>query len=531
VLSIQSNGGANAEIPPWADDAQVDRAYASGRFFAFDDYRETIEADAEFVVVGSGPGGGIVSSQLALLGRDVIVVEAGPRLTKKDFGQDGLATSGRFFWDGAARSTRGNTYLPTLHARAVGGGSLLNSGICMRALPEMLDIWAETQGLDNVSADQLAPHYQAVEDFLYVRPQALETMGHRSHLLKKGCDALGYTAEPLPRIMSRCKGSGECFTGCRYGGKSSLDRTGMPTVLNHGGRLYSSVQIEKVLIKNGRAVGVEGHVVHPRTYAKGQTVRIHAKCVILASGPMATPIIAAKSGIKNPRIGMNLRMHPSVFTLGVFPHKVESWRGSTQGYHVTQFLNKGVKLEDVWASPGIFAVRFPAQGPEMRRYMALYPNIAVWGGWVSGEDSSGRVKPLPGGAVDYQYDVGPADVRRLQECTALLTEIYLAAGADEVLARVGGLPPVLKTKADVLRLRQAQFQVTDFTLTSNHVFGTMCIGGKPDNSATDPNCAVRGVTDLYVSDTSLLPLSPGANPMLSAMALAHRLAQQLARQY
>jgi choline dehydrogenase-like flavoprotein len=71
----------------------------------------------------------------------------------------------------------------------------------------------------------------------------------------------------------------------------------------------------------------------------------------------------------------------------------------------------------------------------------------------------------------------------------------------------------------------------DFPTGSNHVFGTTAMGGDPHQHVTDSVGAVYGLDDVYVCDTGLFPSSPMANPMLTAMALADRQAEVLAKRY
>ena len=119
-----------------------------------------------------------------------------------------------------------------------------------------------------------------------------------------------------------------------------------------------------------------------------------------AAGVMATPLIAKRSGLTQAPIGANLRFHPSCYILGVFDDAVVPWTGATQGAHCTEFLDRGINLEAVWAHPAVFATRLPHVGKQFGRYLKRYDKMAVWDGWVSGEDSLGSVATLPGGRAD-----------------------------------------------------------------------------------------------------------------------------------
>jgi len=79
-----------------------------------------------------------------------------------------------------------------------------------------------------------------------------------------------------------------------------------------------------------------------------------------------------------------------------------------------------------------------------------------------------------------------------------------------------------------VELRKGDWDAGQLTTGSNHVMGTMPMGVDPaKGAATDHLGKVYGTEGLYVCDTSLYPCSPGVNPQLTAMALAHRLGQAL----
>ena len=61
-----------------------------------------------------------------------------------------------------------------------------------------------------------------------------------------------------------------------------------------------------------------------------------------------------------------------------------------------------------------------------------------------------------------------------------------------------------------------------------HMIGTTRMGNDPDNSVTDAWGRVRGIENLYVAGSSLFPAAGAANPTLTIVALALRLADHLA---
>ena len=175
------------------------------------------------------------------------------------------------------------------------------------------------------------------------------------------------------------------------------------------------------------------------------------------------------------------------------------------------------------------AFRFPGVGNDLQDLLGRYKYMAPWDVWVSGEDSVGRVRALPGGRPDLTYDIHQADVRRAQEGMAKLVEMFAAVGSTGILTGVHGIPPVLTDRRGADLLRQMTLGPGSIPLASNHVFGSMAMGGDPSKHACDPDGAVYDTDNLYVADTSLMPNTPGVNPMLTAMALADRVGATVAQ--
>ena len=306
------------------------------------------------------------------------------------------------------------------------------------------------------------------------------------------------------------------------------DMRGIPEVVEAGGRVFTSVAIDRLIIRDGKVCGAEGRVSHPESRERSHKVVLHADVVVVAAGAINTPVLLRNSGLTRPIVGGNLRFHPSGFHMGLFDEPVEPWIGATQGMHCLQFLDEGIKLESLWASPSILAIRFPGSGRTLKRHMASYDHMATWATWISGEASSGTVRTM-GGRPRIAYNLAEGDIRRLQEANAKLAEMFFAAGAKGVITGLNGIPTVLEDPSEVELIRQATFTAQDFPTGSNHVFGTARMGTDPETSVCDSHGAVHGVDNLYVADGSLFPASPGVNPMLTIMALARKIGMGIAQ--
>ena len=62
-----------------------------------------------------------------------------------------------------------------------------------------------------------------------------------------------------------------------------------------------------------------------------------------------------------------------------------------------------------------------------------------------------------------------------------------------------------------------------------HLVGGCRMGDSPETSVVDAGHRVWGIENLFVCDGSVMPTQGAANPALTIMALASRLAERLAR--
>jgi len=503
----------------------------AGEVRVFAQYDRDFTEQADVVVVGSGPCGAVVCHELARLGRRVVLLEEGPPFVPADFDLDGSLSMARTMREGGLRRTRG-TLISTMQPIALGGGSLVNSAICVRPPSFVFDRWAEGFELERTGCAELAPHFDAVGDFLGVSETPDEVAGQRNLLFKQGCDALGYSSQAMPRNVRGCRGSGECFTGCRSRAKQSVDISYIPAAIGCGARVLTSVQAQRVLWQGTRVRGVEGQVAEPFTGRLSHRFRVNAKVVVLAAGCMATPILLQKSGNlanRSRQVGRNLQFHPGVAAAGFFPEPIDPQFGATQGYQSLQFLREGFKLETLWAPASVIAVRMPGFGHELKERFAQLPRMAPWDAVVSAHRSVGTVKARFRG-VDpiLSWHLHPEDMKILTRALWVLAELFFAAGALKVMTGVRGVPDFVHDLREAEPLRSPAIRSTDLVLGGNHAFCTTRMHGDPKRGVVDEDGRCHDLDNLYVADTGIFPDCPSVNPMFTGMALAHRQAVRIA---
>jgi choline dehydrogenase-like flavoprotein len=493
---------------------------------AFADYGGDVRERCEVLVVGSGPGGAVVAKELAERGHDVVLVEEGPAMGRREFTQEAGTAMQRLLREGGSRASRGNVVMPTMQASILGGGSVINSAICARPPTWIFDKWGDRTGTSLTRAD-LDPHFERVETFLGVAPTPREVQGERNERFRRGCEALGMSVEPIWRNVQGCKGSGECFTGCPNGAKKSTDVSYVPAALRAGARVLTSVRVERVLADGRRVSGIRGRVVEPFTNREAGRVHIDADLVVLAAGCMATPVILQKSELcrENRWVGKDLRFHPGLAIMAMYDEPIDPWKGATQGYHSLELLEEGLKFEVLWSPPAVLATRMPGVGHDYQDHLLRYDHLAPFDVICAADRSSGQVTARPGSMhPDIQYHFDQADVDLMQKGLGILSDICWASGAQAVLPGLHGIPEVLTCREDAEIIRTRRLQASDTIAAANHAFCTTRMSPSAGLGVVDERGRCHDMDNLYVADTGIFAASSGVNPMLLCMALADRIA-------
>lgn len=482
---------------------------------------DDLELECEVVVIGTGAGGAAVAYELARRGRAVLMVEAGDYHKRTEFnGRPTLAYSKMYVGRGATVAL-GNVAAPVWAGRTVGGTTTVNSGTCYRAPERTLNRWGERYGLSMLSRERLDPYYDQVERMLQVTPADPKHLGGSARVIARGAEALGLSHAPLRRNAPDCDGQGVCCFGCPTGAKRSTDVSYVPAALSHGAHLVTAANVDRVVIRHGRACGIEARL------RSGRSLRVKADSVVVAGGALLTPLLLRRSGVlrRSRYLGKNLSIHPATKVLALFDEVIDMSRGIPQGYSIHSLHDDGILCEGASVPMDVAAIGVPWVGAEFMHLMANYTHLASFGLMVQ-DTSRGEVFAGPRGVPIIRYDLNRFDLERMQRGIALIADVFLKAGATRVLPFVHR-DAVLSTTADVERLRRRRLAPGDFEVSAFHPLGTCRMGTDPETSCVGPDHEVHDTEALYVVDGSAVPSSLGVNPQLTIMALALRAAETI----
>jgi choline dehydrogenase-like flavoprotein len=495
-----------------------------------------VTLDADVVVVGSGAGGGVIAGELARAGRAVVVLEAGAGYREDTYPRDERRAFHELYWRGGAQPAK-DGLVSILAGATLGGGTAINWSNCFPTPPFVRARWAREHGLDDVDTPAFDAHLAAVSARCQVTSALSEDHGANA-ILRRGGEALGLAMRRTlrnavpeghdPRV------DGHTGYGDRSGSKRPTSRTYLVDAAAAGARIVTRCRASRVLVEGGRAAGVRARWLGG---ARPVELEVRARDVVIACGALETPALLLRSGIGGPAVGRHLHVHPAAPIVGRYDERVDSWIGAPHTTQVTEFLDRtggyGFVIEGSHFSPGLSAavIQSPRDGREHKEVMATVGRGAAFLARLL-DRGEGRVTIDAAGEAVITYPLDDAlDRQHLRDGIEQLARIHRAAGALDVLdpARGGArwrrgepLEPFVRAAQGVPLEpgRRACF--------SAHQMGSARLGRDVATSVADPNGELHTTPGVWIGDTSAFPSATGANPMLTALALARRTAERIA---
>jgi choline dehydrogenase-like flavoprotein len=526
-------------------------------------------------IIGAGASGAAAAKVLTERGLRVVALERGPWRTKETFGGDELANVNRYnLWPdpllnprtvrtSAHEEPRVELFCPV--PQMVGGGTVHWQGWLPRFTendfrPRTVigDLPGATLADWPISYADLEPYYDKVEWAFGVSgaaganrfesprgrgyPCPPMPMSRYAQKFHQGCTALGYNSFPTPQAaLSR-----------PYNGRP-------PTVVSafaqqHGDPTGTRSSALNVFVPDAVATG--RYDLRPDSYVREITVdeRGRAKSAVYADGDgelteqEADVFILACGAVESARllllsrsarfpnglangsdlVGRNVTWHEYSAAVGLFDHPVYAWagggyvsassfqfyehddsRGFASGGHVA-CAGVGIPLPINWGLPDR-----PLWGAEAKRIDREYFNHSMAVAMVVHD------MPRHDNRVDLDEKVTDAWGLPVARITLTPHPNDLAMGRW-----------LIDRNAEILEAAGAHkvYRVYIDRITGNcsHQHGTTRMGNDPDTSVLDRNCRAHEVDNMFVVDGGPFPTATGANPTLTIMANAWRVADHIA---
>jgi choline dehydrogenase len=518
----------------------------------------------DYIIVGSGAGGSTLAYRLAQAGLGtVLVIEHGPDdrnpMHRVPKGFTFTLKGDRYAYHYPTEAISGTDAHETwTRGKVVGGSTTVNTMIYSRGSQLDFEALAAHARADHWGWERVLAAYRAMED------HALGASAMRGAGGRLGVSAQGAGGELVDRAFAAAGEIGwrrvlDINDGDdeRIGFTPSTIRSGRrtnaasaflhPAVRDGGVRLVTRTRVSKILIRGGRAIGVEA--LHG-----GAAVEFRARReVIVAGGTIESPLLLERSGIGRPgvleRLGVSVIVESPHVGERVIEHRVVTVQVRlNRRLGLTERLNRpveqGVEMlgylitrRGLMASSGFDLAFHHKSDPSLARpdlvggmsqtaidpagdgyKLADHPGMLLWT-YQKRPETTGSVhasgtEPAAPPVISPRYFETPTDaaaagriVGRIREYTAASPLAEVIDGEDFPTSAVSDDPESA--------LEYARRSGT----ASAHAVGS-CALGPEDDDVVDAQLRVRGVEGLRVVDASVLPFHVSGNTAAPVMAVA-----------
>jgi choline dehydrogenase-like flavoprotein len=500
--------------------------------------------EVDLVIVGAGAGGGTLAQRLARRGWKIVVLDAGPFWDPDEDWVSDEAGSHDLYWT-EERIIGGNDPVElgkNNSGRGVGGSMIHYAGYCPRFHPS--DFEVKTR--DGVGADwpiaygDLKREYERLELELPVSgdrwpwgdphryPHTAHPIEGGAELAREGARKLGIEMRVGPVGITNgafgnrphCIYRGFCLQGCKVNSKASPLVTHIPDAIEHGAEIRANCMASRVRIddSSGRVVGVEYFD------RDGASWMQRAAAVALAGYSIETPRLLLNSRCKrfprglandNDQVGRYVMVQGAPQVAGRFPMELRMYKAPPPEISSEQFYEtdpergfaRGFSIQTVGPLPIGWAEHVLAAGhwgAALREYMRDYNHWYTLG-------ALSELLPLPDNRVTVVPDVVDRhgipvarmdysqcdnDRKNIEYAKETMRRILAAADAQDIL------------------------EIDRYA----HLVGGCRMGSDPESSVVDSDQRCWEVPNLFIADGSVMPTQSAANPALTIMALASRLA-------
>jgi choline dehydrogenase-like flavoprotein len=519
-----------------------------GGWMPMREYRE--DEPVDFVIVGTGAGGGTLACKLAEAGFSVVGFDAGAWWRPlEEFASD-ETHQGKLYWtderlcDGANPLKLGSNN----SGKAVGGSTVHFAMVSLRFRPE----WFKCRSKLGYGVDwpldwrEMWHYYTEVEQALNIAGPVNYPWGPprprypcRAHgvnaaglVLAKSCEAMGidWTETPLatlstPRGLAHpCVYRGFCVTGCSTNAKQSALVTWVPRAVRAGAEIRDLAMVGRIDTNAaGRATGVH-------YYREGAWHFQRARHVVVAGYAIETPRLLLHSasaqfpdGLANSSglVGKNLTPQTNQAVWGVMDDEIRWYKGPpslaiTEHWNYTDtgkdffggytYMSQG-PLPQAWASTQ--AGNHGLWGEALLREMEKYNHQA-------GLKIVGEVLPNERNQVTLAEE-------RDQYGLPIARVTFSLSDNDKALVRHA--TDYMSRALDAIDARDIWAETDD----TAHLAGTARMGDDPATSVVNADCRSWDIPNLWVCDGSVFPTVGGVNPSLTIQAIACRTGDRIAR--
>lgn len=502
----------------------------------------------DFIIIGTGAGGGTLAFKLAQSGKKILILERGSFLPaeKENWDVEQVFQKERYHANEVWYDKAGNELHPGT-GYWVGGNTKVYGAALFRLREKDFDKVIHKGGISpewEVKYKDFEPYYAEAEKLYHVHGKKgldptepersseypYSKVSHEpriqeihNSLSEKGLNPfyvpLGIKLDETRKFLSECIRCNTCDGfPCLVNAKADSDLVGIrPAIKSPDVTLLTNAKVNKLI------TDVSGKKIQfVETEIDGKTENFSAEIVILSAGAINSAALLLKSangkhpnGLANSsdQVGRNFMKHQNGAILGL------TKKLNPTVFQKTLAINDFYWGEDGFDFPMGHIQLLGKSSKEMLKgdAPAMTPDKVLdemakhsidW--WITAEDlpdPENRIT-LKNGSIQISYTENNTEAydRLLKRWTQVLKDIECG---DKIIP----CSFYLKKKIPLEGVA--------------HQVGTCRFGSDPSKSVLDLNCKTHDVDNLYVVDGSFFPSSAAVNPSLTIMANALRVGDHL----
>ncbi|GAA4412244.1 GMC family oxidoreductase N-terminal domain-containing protein [Nibrella viscosa] len=497
-----------------------------------------------YAIIGSGASGSVLANRLSTdPGTSVVVIEAGAWSEDPNTQDPGGFVK---LWgsdlDWALPTTpqpgMADRELTINQGKVVGGSTTINAMMYVRGNPENFNEWS-ARGATGWSFREVLPYFKKSEDYAGGASDYHGTGGElsvcdcpdevmRSEEFLKGAVEAGYDGPYWDYNGERQEnGAGLLQFHISPDGKRASGATAFicPVLTRPNLTVISEAQVTRVIIRDGRAVGVE-------FVRNGATEQIMVeKEVIVSAGALQSPKILMLSGVGPadhltsmgipvaadlPGVGQNLQDHiqlPVIFRAKSERPMTTLLTGNVLFVKTAEEATvPDLQLNFTPSIPSPLAPLLPDFGGNVAIFLPILVQPKSIGS-VQLRSADPMDKPL----INPNYFGHPADLEVFHKALEIIrkiadTEAFSSLNGGELAPGPGDPDGFIRTQSSTLW----------------HPAGTCKIGSDTDPMAVvDPQLRVRGVQGLRVADASVMPTVTSGNTVAASFMIGEKAADMI----
>ncbi|QRR32466.1 GMC family oxidoreductase N-terminal domain-containing protein [Hydrogenophaga sp. YM1] len=537
-------GVMSSSLSAWADQLEAIRANQNQR-------AKSLQPKYDYIVVGTGSAGSALVGRLAAAkpNATILVVEAGDWDTAPSVLNPGVwftnLGSERDWQDVAipATSTNGRA-IPEHMGKVVGGGSSINATIWARPFKNDLDHWASESGDAKWGYEHGLSIYRRMENW-----QGKPDARYRGKGGPVWCQPANNPHPLAPAMLNACRSLGmpvlDDLNGrreegaggfalmnqiIRDGQRQSMARSYLyPVLAQKNVTLLVKTHVDRLMFAGTRVTGVQlSGAAGTRSIQAGSEV-------ILCSGGINTPKLLMLSGIGNEAHLREHQIKTVVHSPDVGEHFQDHllhggclWEPREHMPHRNSAANASgfIKSDASLAAPDLNLVQIElpyASDVVGKQFTPPNTSWALCAGLVAPK-SRGAVRLRSANAadrpiVDARFLSHPDDVKALAHGIEVAREIGNSAAMRDFVKRE--VAPGRKLSG-----KEMEDFVRNGATTYFHQAGT-CRMGKDDKAVVDAQLRVKGVQNLRIADSSIMPRIAAVATMASCALIGERMAEIL----